>query len=205
MFRVISLNVNGIRAAAKKQFFEWLAMQQADVVCLQEVRAQTSQLKDPCYFPDGYHCHYQVAQRPGYSGVAIYTKREPDDIATKLGWACADDEGRYVEMTFGSLAITSLYMPSGTSGDERQSLKYEFMDGYLEHLRARRKTHSLIVCGDWNIAHKKVDIKNWQSNQKNSGFLPEERAWMDQLFDEEGLVDAFRICNQEPSSIHVVV
>ena len=197
MFKVISFNVNGIRAAAKKNFFEWLVAQQADVVCLQEVRAQESQLKDSCYFPTGYHCYYQPAQRPGYSGVAIYSRHQPKAVHTELGWACADEEGRYIQIDFDGLAVTSLYMPSGTSGDERQTLKYEFMDRYLQHLRAERNKHDLIVCGDWNIAHKKIDIKNWRANQKNSGFLPEERAWMDQLFGPEKFVDAFRVLNQE--------
>ena len=195
--KIISLNINGIRAAAKKEFFTWLSQQQADIVCLQEVRAQEAQLKESFYYPDGYHCYYHAAKKPGYSGVAIYTRQKPTAVRNDLGWHVADDEARYLHVEFDNLIVTSLYMPSGTSGDARQVLKYEFMDRYLEHLRTQRQNHSLIICGDWNIAHKKIDIKNWRGNQKNSGFLPEERAWMDQLFGPEKFVDAFRVLNQE--------
>lgn len=196
--RVISVNVNGIRAAAKKGFFAWLESQNADVVCLQEVRAQAEQLDAPIYHPEGYHCYYVDGVRKGYSGVAILSRVKPKKIVTTLGYAVADDEARFIECDFGELAIISLYMPSGTSVEGRQAIKYEFMDFYEEILKKNlKKKKSYIICGDWNIAHKKIDIKNWQSNQKTSGFLPEERAWMDKLIDDIGYVDAFRVVNQE--------
>ena len=199
--RVITVNVNGIRAAARKGFFDWLQEQDADVVCLQETKAHKAQLDalDPAMFcPEGYHCYYHDAQKKGYSGVALYSKREPLDVKIGLGWTVADDEGRYIEAKFDDLTISSLYLPSGTSGDERQALKYEFLDQYLPYLRELKAQGECIICGDWNIAHKQIDLKNWRGNQKHSGFLPEERAWLDNLFDNEGFVDAFRACNEEP-------
>ena len=196
--KIISANVNGIRAANRKGFFQWLKQVNADVVCIQETKAQAHQLTDPAFHPEGYHCYYFDAERPGYSGVAIYTRQQPKKISTGLGWHCADTEGRYIQVDFDKLSVASLYMPSGSSKEERQLLKYEFMDQYEEILKAqRRKKREFIICGDWNIAHKKIDIKNWRGNQKNSGFLPEERAWMDKLFDEINYVDAFRAANQE--------
>lgn len=191
--RVISLNVNGIRSAAKKGFFSWMTKQDADVVCLQEVRAHDHQLNDEIFQPKGYVQYSFPAQKPGYSGVSIYCKQEPKIITQGLGWEVADEEGRYIEADFGKICIASLYMPSGTSGDARQAVKYEFMDHYIEILKKQRasKKH-YIICGDWNIAHKTMDLKNWRGNQKSSGFLPEERAWMDVIMDEIGFVDAFR-------------
>lgn len=197
--RVITANLNGIRAAAKKGFFTWLAKQDADVVCLQETKAQMAILPGDIFRPQGYHCYFHDAEKKGYSGVAIYSKKEPKKITTGLGWPIADQEGRYIEADFGDISVASLYMPSGTSGEVRQAHKYDFMDLYLPILkRIKQAAHPFIICGDWNIAHKNIDLKNWRSNQKTSGFLPEERAWLDVLFDEVGLVDAFRVVNQEP-------
>ena len=131
--------------------------------------------------------------------MAIYCRREPDKINGGLGWPDMDAEGRYVQADFGKLSIASVYLPSGTSGDERQAVKYSFMDRFLPHLRELRDSgREFILCGDWNIAHKQIDLKNWRSNQKNSGFLPEERAWLDRLFDEVGYVDVFRRLNDQP-------
>lgn len=197
--RVITVNVNGIRAAAKKGFFDWLREQDADVVCLQETKAQEHQLTDEAFWPQGYHCYYFDAQRPGYSGVGLYARLEPKDVTTGFGAPEFDDEGRYLEARFSKLSVISLYAPSGSSGEHRQASKDRFLASFGEHLAAlKRKRREFIVCGDWNIAHKPIDLKNWQSNQKNSGFLPHERAWLDRLFDELGYVDAFRVVNQEP-------
>lgn len=198
MLRIMTLNVNGIRSAAKKGLFNWLHEQAFDVVCLQEVRAQQDQLNEPIYNPEGYHVYYVEAEKKGYSGVAIYSRIKPQNVITQLGFDLADQEGRYVQLDFKDLSIVSLYLPSGTSGDDRQQQKYHFMDVYGKILIEQRKNHrDYIICGDWNIAHQKIDLKNWQSNQKNSGFLPEERAWLDQLFNEQGFMDAFRMVNQE--------
>ncbi len=197
--RVITLNVNGIRAAARKGFFDWLPRQRADVVCLQETRAQEHQRDDGLYRPKGFHCYYQDAERKGYSGVALFARAEPDELITELGWAEFDPEARYIEARFGRLSVVSLYLPSGSSSEARQEAKFRYLDLLLPYLRAlRRKRRDYILCGDWNIAHRPIDLKNWRGNQKNSGFLPEERAWLDRLFDEAGFVDAFRVVNQEP-------
>lgn len=197
--RVISVNVNGIRAAARKGFFEWLDKQNADVVCLQEVRAHNEQLTDPMFYPKDYHCYYVDAHKKGYSGVAIYCKQKPKKIVDHLGFDLSDQEARYIHAEWDNLIVASLYLPSGTSGDERQDLKYEFMDWYWSYLlKQKRRKKEIIVCGDWNIAHKQIDLKNWKANQKNSGFLPQERAWLDKVFGDKGFVDAFREVNQEP-------
>ncbi len=191
--RIISFNANGIRSAANKDFFAWLKKQKADVVCLQETKAQEDQLSDPAFRPDGHHCFYRDATtKKGYSGVAIYSRREPDEVRTKLGWAPFDDEGRYLEARYGKLSVVSLYVPSGSSGEERQQFKFKVMDWiapiFAEWLASGR---DYVICGDWNIVHTRNDIKNWTSNQKNSGCLPEERAWLDSLF-RSGWVDSFR-------------
>lgn len=196
--RIITINTNGIRAAARKGFFDWLKKQKADVVCIQETRSQEHQLSDAIFCPQGYHCYYHDAQKKGYSGVAIYCKQEPKKIINGIGWHDIDLEGRYLEVQFDKLSVISLYMHSGSSSEERQKVKFDFMDRFMPYLqRLRRKRREYVICGDWNIAHKNIDIKNWRSNQKNSGFLPEERAWLDTLFDEVGFVDAFRVINQK--------
>lgn len=195
--RIISINLNGIRSAAKKGFFEWMQKQDADVICLQEVRAQDTDLQHPTFSPPGYHAYFSCAEKKGYSGVGIYTRHQPKQVITNLGWNTADQEGRYVAINLGHIWVASLYLPSGTSGDERQTIKYDFLEKYANHLQALQKDAEHIICGDWNIAHKQIDLKNWRSNQKNSGFLPEERAWMDRLFDQLGFVDAFRVVNQK--------
>lgn len=198
MAKIISVNTNGIRAAARKGFFDWLATADADVVCIQETKAQVDQLSDPVFTPKGYHCFYNDAVKKGYSGTALYSKAKPSKVTTSLGWDPADSEGRYLQADFKGLSVISLYLPSGSSGDERQERKIRFMDMFLEHLRnLRRKRREFIICADWNICHKEADLKNWRANRKNSGFLPEERAWLDTLYDEVGYVDSFRLVNQE--------
>ena len=197
-FRVITANTNGIRSAAKKGFFDWLQTQDADVVCVQETKAQREQLEDALFHPQGYHCQYFDAEKKGYSGTALYSKQKPDQVITGLGWQSADTEGRYLQADGGDLSVVSLYLPSGSSSEQAQQKKFEFLDLYLPVLKKQISDgRQYILCGDWNIAHKPIDLKNWKSNQKNSGFLPEERAWLDVLFDELGWVDAFRAINNE--------
>lgn len=197
--RITTVNVNGIRAAAKKGLFEWLSSHDADIVCLQEVKAQIDQLREPMYNPEGYHCYYVDAQKKGYSGVAVYSKKKPTLVLTALDHPIIHDEGRYLELQFDNLSVVSLYFPSGSSAEARQAIKFELMDYYLKVLKEQKNSgREYIICGDWNIAHKNIDLKNWKGNQKNSGFLPEERAWLDTLFDEVGFVDAFRVVNEEP-------
>jgi exodeoxyribonuclease-3 len=197
--RIISLNANGIRAAARKGFFDWMSAQDADVVCIQETKAQIHQLGDELFSPSGYHCFYEDAEKKGYSGVAVYSRHEPRKVIRGFGNEEFDAEGRYLEVQLGSLSVASVYLPSGSSGELRQEAKYRFLDGFLLHLRKlRRRRSEYVLCGDWNIAHKEIDLKNWKSNQKNSGFLPEEREWMTNLLERERFVDAFRVVNQEP-------
>ncbi len=190
--RIISLNTNGIRSASRKGFFTWLEKQHADVVCIQETKAQEHQLNGD-FCPDGFHCYYHDAEKKGYSGVAIFSRKKPKKVTKGLGWHDIDMEGRYIEAEYEGLSVISIYMHSGSSGEVRQTVKFDFMERFMSHLLSlRRKRREFIICGDWNIAHKKIDIKNWRGNQKNSGFLPEEREWMDKLFGEAGFVDAFR-------------
>ena len=195
--RVITLNVNGIRAAERKGFFSWLQQQGADIVCLQEIKAQSHQLDSSVFHPLGYHCYYHEAEKKGYSGVAIYSKIQPDLIFKGIGWSDVDTEGRFIEAQFGNLSVISLYLPSGSSGEERQAFKFSFMARFLPYLQDCFKSkRDYIICGDWNIAHKEIDLKYWRGNRKNSGFLPEERTWLDQLFSG-GWLDAFRLINQD--------
>lgn len=197
--KVVSVNVNGIRAAHRKGFFDWLQKSRADVVCIQETKAQVDQLNDEIMQPNGYHAFFNDAVKKGYSGTAVYCRNKPDKVIDQLGFPVADEEGRFLQVDFGKLSVISLYLPSGTSGDVRQQVKYEFLDFFLPLLKKmRRRRREYIICGDWNIAHKQIDLKNWRSNQKNSGFLPEERAWLDEVFDKVGMVDSFRVINQEP-------
>ena len=199
MFRVFSLNANGIRAAARKGFFDWLAGQDADVVCIQETKAQAHQLGDECFSPAGYHCFYEDAVKKGYSGVAIYSRHEPKKVLRGYGDEEFDAEGRYLEVQLGGISVVSLYLPSGSSGDERQQAKYRCMESFTRHLqKLQRRRSEYVICGDWNIVHKEADITNWKSNQKTSGCLPEERAWLDRVFGEYRWVDAFRTLDQEP-------
>lgn len=197
--RVISFNANGIRSAAKKGFFDWLSQQKADIICIQELKAQQADLVNQIFQPKEYHCYFHCAEKKGYSGVGIYSKEKPEHVTTGLGWTEADQEGRYVEIQLQNIRVGSLYLPSGTSGDHRQVVKFDFLKRYTDYLsQLKARPGESIICGDWNIAHQKIDLKNWRGNQKNSGFLPEERAWMDTLFGSMGFVDAFRQVNNEP-------
>lgn len=196
--RIISLNANGIRSAERKGFFTWMRQQNADVVCIQETKAQTHQLAADPFYPAGYHCFYHDAEKKGYSGVALYCRKPPTQVINGLGWSDIDTEGRFIEAQFGNLSIISLYLPSGSSGEGRQAVKFSFLERFMPYLKARAQNgRDYILCGDWNIAHKNIDLKNWRGNQKNSGFLPEERAWLDQLFADGHWLDAFRLINQE--------
>ena len=197
--RIITINVNGIRAAARKGFFDWLKKQKADLVCVQETKSQIHQLEeDPIYFPKGYHTYYVDALKKGYSGVAVYSKRAPAKVIRSYGDDEFDSEGRYLELQFDKLAVASLYAPSGSSSEDRQQAKFRFMNSFMDHLKKlKRRNKQYIICGDWNIAHKEIDLKNWRGNKKNSGFLPEERAWLDTLFNDVGYIDVFRELNQK--------
>lgn len=196
--KVISFNANGIRAATRKGFFKWFEQQHADFLCVQETKAQFDQLKgNPIYFPQGYNYAYTDAKKKGYSGVAIYAKRQPQQIIHRLGLDWADDEGRYIQFDYEDLSIASVYVPSGSSGDERQAYKMDFLDKYKILLQKQfSMNRSFIICGDINIVHKEIDIKNWKQNQKTSGVLLEERSWLDYIFDDIGWIDAFRTINK---------
>ncbi len=249
--RIISLNLNGIRSAFSKGLPDWLAQQQADIVCVQELKAQAADMTQDMRNLLGYHGYFHYAEKKGYSGVGIYSKRKPDAVIEGLGIVEFDSEGRYIEAQFDKLSVVSLYLPSGSSGEERQAVKFKFMEAFMPHLRQMMENsqvsvvgesrllpqtagsaitsdlasvvgspsrmassstsnvsqphmielkHSgreVILCGDWNIAHTEKDLKNWRGNKKNSGFLPEERAWLTELFNEVGFVDVFRKLHPE--------
>ncbi|ULJ65702.1 exodeoxyribonuclease III [Wielerella bovis] len=191
--RIISANVNGIRSAYKKGFLEYMAQSGADIVCVQELKAQEADLSADMQNPHGMHGVWHCAEKRGYSGVAIYSKRTPDNVQIGMGVAEFDREGRFVRADFGRLSVISLYLPSGTSAPERQELKYRFMDAFYPMLRdLLAEGRDVVVCGDWNIAHQNIDIKNWKGNQKNSGFLPEEREWIGNVIAKLGWVDMWR-------------
>jgi exodeoxyribonuclease-3 len=197
--KIITFNANGLRSAASKGFFDWFAGQDADVLCLQETKAQEHQLADAAFRPAGYRCAFRDAStKKGYSGVAIYSRQAPDEVRTGLGWPEFDEEGRYIEARFGKLSVVSLYLPSGSSKEERQQFKFQVMDWIAPIFREWRDCgREYVICGDWNIAHTARDIRNAKSNEKNSGFLPEERAWLTTLFAEHGWVDSYRHLHPE--------
>jgi exodeoxyribonuclease III len=196
--RIISANLNGIRSAVNKGFLTWLKTQQADVVCLQELKAQAADMTPEMLAPHGYFGYFHYAEKKGYSGVGIYTKTKPDAVIEGLGIGDIDSEGRYLELRFdnsfgGNLSVVSLYLPSGSSGEERQAFKFSVMERFMPHLQALKNSgRDVVVCGDWNIAHQEKDLKNYKGNKKNSGFLPEERAWLTALFNDVGWVDVYR-------------
>jgi exodeoxyribonuclease-3 len=193
MLRIISANLNGIRSAATKGFFDWMPAQDADFVCVQELKAQAGDMTAPMLEPAPYRGRFHYAQKKGYSGVGIYARREPIEVVEGLGVPGIDAEGRYIELVYDAFSVVSVYLPSGSSGEPRQAAKFEFMAHFFEHLAGLAKQgREVVVCGDLNIAHREIDLKNWKSNQKNSGFLPEERAWMSRVLDELGWVDAYR-------------
>ena len=230
--RIITVNLNGIRSAAGKGFYEWLAQQDADIVCLQELKAQEADMTGQMLAPLDYHGYFHYAEKKGYSGVGIYCRERPQHVVAGLGIAEFDAEGRYLCADFAGFSVVSVYLPSGSSGEERQEVKFKFMTAFLPHLRhmmmasspvlgggatrllpqsagfagnvsqphireLRASGREVVICGDWNIAHKEIDLKNWRGNKKNSGFLPEERAWLTGLFDEAGFVDVFRRVHPE--------
>jgi exodeoxyribonuclease-3 len=193
LLRIISVNLNGIRSASNKGFYVWLAKQDADVICMQELKAQATDMTREMLQPDGLYGYFHYAEKKGYSGVGIYSKKQPDAIIEGLGIADIDAEGRYIEARFGNLSVVSLYLPSGSSGEERQAFKFSVMARFMPHLESLRASgREVVICGDWNIAHKEADLKNWKGNRKNSGFLPEERAWLSDLFDRVGWIDVYR-------------
>ncbi|CAN5312628.1 exodeoxyribonuclease III [soil metagenome] len=197
--RIISYNVNGIRSAIKKGFIAWLKTDPADVICLQEVKAQECDVDVASIEQAGYKTYLFCAQKKGYSGVAILTKIQPDKVVPGTGIEQSDFEGRVIRADFGDVTIFSVYFPSGTSGEHRQAYKYVWLDEFLDYLNELRKTRpKLIVCGDYNIAHKEIDIHNPVSNKKTTGFLPEERAWFDKFLSND-FIDSFRQLNKEPN------
>ncbi|MEI2768680.1 MAG: exodeoxyribonuclease III [Nitrosomonas sp.] len=197
--QIITLNLNGIRAAAKKGFLSWLVEQSADIVCVQELKAQMPDLVEDMLEPNGYHGYFYCAEQKGYSGVGIYSRIQPDRVIEGVGIAEIDAEGRFLQVTYGQLNIISLYLPSGSSGEHRQAAKFFFMEKFFPILKTLKDSgQEIILCGDWNIAHQEIDLKNWRANQKNSGFLPEERMWLSKVLDEVGFIDVFRLLNNEP-------
>jgi exodeoxyribonuclease-3 len=201
-FRLITLNLNGIRSAASKGFVEWAAQAGADCMGVQEIKAQVDDVAGRFDSVAGMQGHFHFAQKKGYSGVGLYSRLEPSDVIVGLGHDDFDAEGRYIEARYDkpgrALSIISCYFPSGSSGDERQAVKFRFLDHVYPHLLSMKGRREFILVGDVNIAHQQIDLKNWRSNQKNSGFLPEERAWMTRLLGEAGLVDVFRTLNPHP-------
>jgi len=196
--RIITINLNGIRSATSKGFYQWVEKQDADIVCLQELRAQAADLTGDMRSLAGYHGYFHHAEKKGYSGVGIYTRRKPESVIEGLGIREFDAEGRYICADYPGFSVVSLYLPSGSSGEERQRVKFSFMETFLPHLRELMASgREVVICGDWNIAHREIDLKNWRGNKKNSGFLPEERAWLTELFDEVGFVDVFRKIHPE--------
>ena len=197
--KVITLNVNGIRSAASKGLFRWLAAQKADVVCLQELKCHEADLDPKLHGLKAFHSCHAFASKKGYSGVALYSRRTPDEVKVGYGAKEFDAEGRYVEARFGKLWIVSVYLPSGSAGPHRQASKFRFLKRFLIHMKKiKDRGGEIILCGDWNIAHKEIDLRNWRSNQKNSGFLPQEREWLTRVFDDLGFVDVFRKLNDKP-------
>jgi exodeoxyribonuclease III len=174
-------------------------MQGADILCVQELKAQAGDITGEIASPDGYQSYFHCAEKKGYSGVGVYTRRQPDKVMEGLGVPEIDAEGRYLRTDFGPLSVISIYFPSGSSGEHRQAAKFFFLDRFFPMLRELANCgREIILCGDWNIAHKEIDLKNWRSNQKNSGFLPEERAWLSEVFQDLGFVDIFRRINEQP-------
>jgi exodeoxyribonuclease-3 len=193
MLRIISANLNGIRSAAKKGFLPWAIAQKADFICMQELKAQRDDLEEDILNPTGLKGYFHHAEKRGYSGCGIYTPHQPDDVLYGFGNPEFDAEGRYVEARFKKLSVISVYMPSGSSSEERQEAKFRYLEAFLPHLvKLKKSGREIVLCGDVNIAHQEIDLKNWKGNLKNSGFLPEERAWLTNLFDKVGYVDIYR-------------
>lgn len=191
--RIITANLNGVRSASSKGFFDWLATQSADVVCVQELKAQEVDMRPEFLLASGLSGYFHYAEKKGYSGVGVYTRQTPDFIQIGYEPVEFDAEGRYVRVDLGPLTVISVYLPSGSSSDERQEAKFRFLDKFRPHLQELMASgREVLVCGDWNIAHQPIDLKNWKGNLKNSGFLPEEREWMSKVINEIGFVDVWR-------------
>ncbi len=198
MLRIISLNLNGIRSAWSKNVLPWAISQQADVFALQELKAQLPDLSAEMLAPAGMHAVYHAAEKKGYSGVGLWSREKPQMVVEGFDGAEFDAEGRYIRADFGNLSVISLYFPSGSSSPERQEAKFRFLEVFFPKMHAlQAEGREIVLCGDWNIAHQPADLKNWKSNQKNSGFLPEERAWLSRVFDELGWVDVYRRLHPE--------
>ncbi len=203
MFRVTSLNVNGLRSAFRKGLDQWLAQTHPDVVCLQEIKAHQVDLAPELIRPNGYHGHFYCAEKKGYSGVGLYTRQPPQDVIAGMSTDEFDREGRVIRANWPDLSVISVYLPSGSSGDVRQEAKMRCLDAFgpwLANCMAeyRNTGREFIICGDLNIAHHEIDLKNWKGNLKHSGFLPEERAWLTHIFDDIGWVDVFRQLDPRP-------
>jgi exodeoxyribonuclease-3 len=203
--RIVSANLNGIRSAANKGFFAWLVQHQPHIVCAQEIKAQAADLTPALLRPEGSDLqgHFHFAEKRGYSGVGLYSSLTPTEVITGFGNTEFDAEGRYIEARYDlgaeGLSVISVYLPSGSSSEERQLAKFRFLDAFYPHLqRLKASGREIIVCGDWNIAHQAIDLKNWRGNQKNSGFLPEERVWLSQVLEQLGYVDVFRRLDARP-------
>ena len=202
MIKVTSFNANGIRAAQRKGFFDWFVNQDIDFLCIQETKAQYNQIENRSeFFPVGYYYDFVDAQKKGYSGVAIYARYKPKNIIKKIGINWADNEGRYIQFDYDKFSIASLYLPSGSSGEVRQQYKMDFLEKFAPILKNKADRNiPMIICGDFNIVHKEIDIRNWKNNyKKTSGVLPEEQLWLDHVFDEIGWCDTFRVVNKEPN------
>ena len=203
MLRITSINLNGIRSAFRKGLQPWMQTHSADVLCLQEIKISDDDLGDDLRHPPGYTGHFCHAIKKGYSGVGMYLRNAAERVQAGLNCEEFDAEGRIIRADWKNLSVISAYLPSGSSGDERQQAKYRFLDVFgpwLDDLmREHKKTgREFVICGDWNIAHKEIDLKNWKGNQKNSGFLPEERAWLTDVFDQRGFVDVYRTVDERP-------
>ena len=203
MIRITSLNLNGIRSAFTKGLEGWLDAHRPDIVCMQETKAHLQDIKEELQHPLDYTGHFCCAEKKGYSGVGIYLKAPAERVATGMACEEFDAEGRIIRADFAKLSVISAYLPSGSSSPERQEAKFRFLDHFAPWLQDRMQEHKetsreFVICGDWNIAHKEIDLKNWKSNQKNSGFLPEERAWLTRVIEEIGFVDVFRQLDPRP-------
>jgi len=200
--RVITCNVNGLRSAASKGFIDWMVSQAPDVACAQEIKAREIDMPPEVRAPKGYRGYFHSAQKRGYSGVALYAKRDPQRVVAGLDMPDFDVEGRYLQADFATLSVASLYLPSAVKGPEAQVRKYDFMERFLRKLaamrRMRRMRREFVICGDWNVAHSEIDVKNWKKNMATTGFLPPEREWLTRVFEEHGFVDVFRAVDPSP-------